>query len=274
MTARNTAAAARDSDFTIVPATDADRGRVNRLLDAHYAEYAGPLDREHQPRTFPALDDLGNPVSFHLAVAGDRDLGVLGITRAGEVAEWAVAPGPEAERVADRLLADAESAAREMGAGELSIFVGSEDLVTLRALARRGYREVLPPINVMRVVNFPRLLGAVLSGREKQLAEAGTTAARIRLAPGRYPRVPDPDLFVEVGGGSFTAEAYTDQPVRMTIDTTATDFTEVLLGVVDARRFIFLRSRVRPVSRVFSAVSLVRLLSLDRPWYAPRGERL
>jgi hypothetical protein len=257
----------------VIPATDADRDRVNRMLDARYGAYAGPLDRAREPRTFPALDDQGNPVSFHLAVAGDRDLGVMGITRAGEVTEWALAEGPEAEPVADLLLATAESAARELGATELNLFAGSEDAVTLRALAHRGYREVLPPINVMRVNDFPKLLMAILRGRQDRLGGMRPITARIRLTPGLYPRVLDPDLFVEVGDGRAAITAYADQPVQLTLDTTATTFTEFLLGATSPRCFVFRQARVRPVTRLRTALRLVRVLGLDRPWYAPQGER-
>ncbi|MDH3215126.1 MAG: GNAT family N-acetyltransferase [Candidatus Krumholzibacteria bacterium] len=254
-------------------ATESDRERINLLLDSHYSGYAGPLDRQQAPRPSPPVDRRGKPISYLLAEVDGRDVGVVGITQDGDLAEWSVTDNARSDAVADALLSAAEQWARGRGANQCAVMIASDDAVSARALARRGYREFPSPITVMRVVHFSRFLSKVLDARRDRVAALPHMTARIMLTPGRYPQLPETHLRIELFNGRSSVQADADGRVDFTICTTATDLAEFLLGMHRVWPFALRRARVQPWRRLPASVRLLRLLSPTCPWYSSLGER-
>lgn len=254
----------------IVQAAAGDRDRVNRVLGTAYSRSNGTLDRSAEPQPFPPRDVDGLPVTYFLATLEGEDRGVAGVSVHGEILDWAIAPGSGAGELARALEAFVESFARNSGAEELNVLVAGDDTVSIRALLARGYYEVPAPITVMSVVHFPRFVASILASRKTD--GLSPMSVRIDLDPGLYPQLLDREITIAVRDGTARIEERARGPVDVSVRTTATDFSELLLGSLTPFGFAR-RAAIWPWYKWGTAHRLFRLLAPDRGWYSPLGER-
>jgi hypothetical protein len=252
-------------------ASEKDSDPIDALIEARHARYAGPIDRERQPREYPAVDTYGRPITYIVAEADGREVGVVGVTEDGALVDWGVPKGEA--RIADALLAAAEDWARERGAEDSRIMIAVDEASLARVLERRGYRRPGRTYTVMRIESFSKFLTAVLGARADELTGMRPLTALIHLEPGLYPPLSEPDITVNLRNGSHTVAAEPSASADFVVETTATDFSEYLLGGLSRRTLLLRRSTIRPSTRILDVLRFLKILRPLSSWYWPLGER-
>lgn len=247
---------------------------AERLLDAVYSRYAGPIDRSRMPRSSPPQDRLGRPVRYFLARVQERPVGVAGFSTAGDVAEWAIEDSAGPSGVAEALLSAGEAWARQQGAREILLLKPAGARPGSDELAALGYRRIEQVRSVLMVVDFPRLLQEMAAVRRERLSALAPFTLQMHLEPGRYPFVSDPEFFIEVGPDATRAAAGLATRFDAAGESTATLFSEFLFGSRPTVDFFADGLQVTPPEAAGRARTLLTTLTFGRPWFVALGEHI
>lgn len=251
-----------------------EAAKAAAYLNRSYAQFAGPIDRGDSGDAEPRCDTQGLPLQYFAAESGYDLLGVMAISARGRIEQWSIEPGDDQDEIGIAMLEAGEAWAREQGASELFLLMPPGAPPAHGALTGLGFRQVLPSVATLRVLDFCLLLDAIARDPADRLRSSPPVRIHLHLDPGPYPGPDGSDFVIAVESGRAQIERGVPVGADARVETTAALYSEMLTGAISPEEFFAGgRARVAPPERAAEARAVLAALRIDRPWFTSLGDR-